>query len=418
MRSRKGNKYSNYFTLILFCNVANSDFIILLCSNKSCSFNFGFYVLDKFKFLASFFNMNLTNAFVLPHNTSIVGSNLANVMLSVDWIIPVVVVLTSMAASLWLLFSLVHYGIKTKKWSRNPVYNSDNLNAGAVYSCVVSCAAVCFARSVFNVTFMIVGFRLGEDDLCDSVADIRFVLYALEIFFVQLFLWFRQRIFYSNQMLKVNYSGPIKGFSCAIIVLLFLVGMFTVVYNTIPDNHYSSPVHGCIYVPSEGQRPAFWISSAAVIVFGQMTLVALFVYALCQAPFIKGRDQKCSSVSMLKMKLNKSERFSAPNDSETIRLEHSSCGNRKMSLGTTRSRARPRGQTEKTIIQKTVIFAALSIAFDVFLLLFAQYAIPPSSHRRFSAMISDINTFLNLIFLIFSFIQYREMMTSPCSGIL
>lgn len=356
--------------------------------------------------------MSFLNVSVENENSS--KPSLQDVIDQIDFIVPTTVVVVLISVSFWLLLSLVHYGIKNKKWKHNNAYNSDKLNAGLVYACVIACTTFSTLRSAFNLTFMLIGFDSNAHELCDAVADIRFVLYALVIFSVQLFLWLRQRIFYTNEMLQVNYSNFVKYFSFVIIIVLFIAGMFAVIYNTLPDNHYSSPNHGCTYIPNENQRPAFWISAATVIVFGQLALVGLFIYALYQSKVVQSSGRRKSSTTILKMKVNKKEKSSNPNDTELSILENSSVVMSKVTSNF-HPKSRPRGQTIRMILHKTVTFALLSVTFDVFLLLFAQYAIPPLSHRRFSVMISDVNTFLNSIFLIFSFLQYKQMMTSPCS---
>ena len=307
-----------------------------------------------------------------------------NYLEQVDWIIPVTinVVLTILTA--WMLISLIHYGIKTGKWRALHIKSmSEKLDVGFIYTSVVVCAVICLNRLAISLAFMNVGFNDDQDGLCESVADASYWAYGLVVYVVIYFLWFRQRVFYTNRMMNVNYGIPIRFVSFSSIIFLSVFGLFVLIYNTFPKNYYASH-QGCIYKPTDTNPITFWILAIAIIMCSHLCMLGLLVFALLQT--LQVQKKFFSKVEPAGRNENGSSRKSGK-------------------FSTTKQ--------IKLILQKTLAFSIISIACDIFIQMFAEYIVPIDGHRRLSYMVFDLNAFLNLVFVILSFVRYKELLLSP-----
>ena len=329
-----------------------------------------------------------------------------------DWIFPVASNVVLSVATTWILISLIHFGIKTGKWrkSRSKV---DVLNAGFVYSSVVMCGFMCLFRYVISLVFMNIGFQKNEDELCDSIADAAYCSYAFVLCFVALFLWFRQRAFYSNSLLNVNYNKLVSFFSFASIIFILAYGLFVIALNTAP-NSYSSSTDGCTLKPDRGIVAGYWISVIVGVAFYNLVLWGLLIYALTHVRSFQKATKRTPSTNT----------DSPTRDSSCINNQDKEQSEKEHRPESTdlesqnnhfRSRRKHSSMKIKIILQKTLIFGIISILSDIFIQIFANFIVNPDGHRRFTYMLFDINAFLNLLFLVFSFVSYKEMLTSPCS---
>ena len=341
-----------------------------------------------------------------------------------DWIIPVTVNIILMVSTLWILISLVDYGRKTGKWRQIQNTKSDHLNAGLVYTSVIICACACMVRYAISLLYMNTGFGEDPSKKCDSTADAAVFFYALVLFTVYFFLWLRQRVFYSTYVVKSAFSKIVSFFSSASIGFIFVAGVGAAVLNILPINHHSS-AHGCIYSPDESQRIGYWISVAIAIFIGQTVLLGLFIYPLqrifklCQPVF--GSARPCYRERDEIKSAQQVQRHPAEVQS-TVRVKVVSITSSASDKTTVQdsviklspSFRRTTINLVNQILRRTFIFALLSLSTDFFLLVFSNYIVQTHGHRRVPSMIYDINSFLNLILVVLSFVQYKDMMTSPC----
>ena len=322
----------------------------------------------------------------------------------VDWIIPVAINIILTVITIIILISLIHYGIKTKKWQNILRSDHEKLHAGAIYGSVVLCSVMCVFRYASSMAAMNTGFGVGKDLLCDQIADLAYCAYALVLFCIGSFLWLRQRIFFVNNMLNVIYQVWIKVISFSSFFLLIGSWLFVVIYNIVPLR-YKSSKQGCIYQPDDDVKDVFWLIGSAVFVVFQFSLLGLFAYALLSVKSNRNNENRCEhGQTEERWNLIKSVRAV----STTAQQEQNSKNNKKMKVNRTEiSNLRK----IKTILIRTLVLAILSIFADIFIQVFATYIIDPNGHRRWSHMIFDINTFINLMFLVFSFNAAKQMLT-------
>ena len=321
-----------------------------------------------------------------------------------DWIIPVAINIILTVITIIILISLMHYRIKTKKWQNIRRSDHEKLHAGAIYGSVVVCSVICVFRYASSMIAMNTGFGIGKDLLCDQIADIAYCAYALVLFCIGLFLWLRQRIFFVNNMLNVSYKVWIKVISFSSFFLLIGLWLFVVVYNIVPLR-YKSTKQGCVYNPDDDVKDVFWLIGSAVLVAVQFSLLGLFAYALLNVKSNRNNENRCEH--------NKKDKRSSFINYITIKpttaqQEQNLKTNKKVKVNKMEANNL---RKIKIILIKTLVLAILSILADIFIQVFATYIIDPNGHRRWSHMIFDINTFINLMFLVFSFDAAGKMLT-------
>lgn len=355
---------------------------------------------------------------VLDNSTMLQTNDTFEKFFEFDWIFPVSVNFVLMIITLWMLISLIHYGFKTRKWSQ--AGHSDKLNAGLIYTSVIVCAGTCMIRYAISLVYMNIGFGVESNDLCDTVADTAVCLYALVLFSVYLFLWFRQRVFYKTYVVKSSFSNLFSLFSSGSIGVIFVAGICAALLNILPDNHRSS-VSGCIYTPDEAQRIGYWISVAVAVFLGQVVLLGLFVYPLRKIFSL------CSPISIFshpkeqgKQKIRRSRKigqYQAPIRPNIITVTGDSSNDNQAShfvIKLSPSFRRATAMRVSQILRRTLVFAILSLSSDIFLLVFSNYIVKAEGNRRIPSMIYDVNSFLNLLLVVLSFVQYKKMLTSFC----
>jgi len=349
---------------------------------------------------SSSFLVNLSDALVTGQNSY---------TKQLDWIIPLSVTATLMTCTMWLLISLIHYGVKTKKW-RKQSENAHVLNSGIIYTWVIVCAFMCIFRYIVSLISANVGFDNEESDICNSIAIASHISYTCVLGSVAMFLWCRQRAFYANNFLNANYNSIIKFISYISIVVIFISGCLVMVFYIIALNSYIPTPNGCVqnFTSVSSNNPlgeAFWITPIMAIAFYNAILLALLSYALISIKSVA----PAGSAHELTFK-----RSGANDNIATESGRRSKCISCFCGLNVICCSSNNTSENKKRIvIQKTLAFAILSVVSDAFSQLFASYINNPNSHRRFGSMVFNVNSFLNLLFLILSFTTYKDMVMSP-----
>ena len=356
-----------------------------------------------------------------------------------SWIVPVTIngILTTLA--MWILFSLVHYGVKTGKWSGTQKRNADKLNAGWVYSSVLACAVICIIRYMTSQISFQQGFGKTEENkmACESINDLLFVEYCLVLFCTYIFLWLRQRTFYTNEMFNINYNKTLRYLSASSIIIILLAGIGVVVVNTLPKN-YPASSSGCIYDAETDSLDLWsWVACGVVLVIGQVLLLSLLLYPLAK----NLNDEHCLKhlccfvCTVLKEKeeiqmhsIHSDSPYKLSTVSEGISghslVLHSNsiCSKSQININTPQrkkqtTKRRKSSVAVKKIMIRTLIFGFVAVFTDLFLIsIFAAGVVPNTDprFRRFAVTSYDLNVFLNLMLVVLSFMTYKNMLTSPC----
>ena len=348
----------------------------------------------------------------------------------IDWILPATFIAIANAAEIWILVSLIHYGLKTKKWNVRNQGCVEELSSRNQYTALVACAAFCVVFSLLSLVYISVGFSLNEDELCDSLLDSANVFSCFIVAAVYMFLWLRQRAFFTNQMLNITYSKMAKVFSVFSMVIFLSAGTVVTVFIVYPNNHASS-LNGCVETPNDAVLAAY-IFVVFLLFLGQTTLLGLFFYALK-----KTGNQSISIFARLlndfcccrKQSTNETTQTPENNNQSSDESSAGTVSNRtiiSVSSAITHGRAHhscfsKRSKSAKNIrkvMRKTLLLAIISVLADLFTLFFLPYIIGQKfDHVRFIILAGNLNALLSLVLLVFSFTVYRKILSSPCSWV-
>ena len=297
------------------------------------------------------------------------------------------VLVVLMAVDLWLVVSLIHFGIKTKKWRGLQPKNPKLLNSGRIYLSVVICCVTAFVYHFAEAMDESALFYY-DDEWCDSIGDLFKTLYSLCLLSVIFFLWFRQRAFYTSFLPTARFTKCLKVFSFSIIFISFFFVVISLTLWSIPNDKVATPI-GCIYRNDGNLRLPSLVIAFTTIIFSQISLLAVFIHALLAS-------QKLNAEKKWKLLF---------------------CCRPKPSIKQTNTTEQPNHQTQEivhNVIRKTIIFAALSLLCDI-LVIFLTFLLQLLVKRsEIISVLASISVSLNLCFVILSFVAWKDMITSPC----
>ena len=348
-----------------------------------------------------------------------------------DWIVPIVVHVFLVFSMVWIILSLVHFGIKNKKWQGSMELNNfEKLSSGLIYSSVLLCATICLLRYIITLTVLNVGYEKEDDYLCSILSDLQSCFYALVQMSVLFFLWLRQRAFYTNAMLAVSYTRTVRSFSLISIALILISAVGITVFSTLPDDRRSSP-NGCVYESDGSSRVGYWVFLALVIIFVHGILFGLFYHAIRRS----GNFNKRSGYSLKQKSPKPEEERSSEKSQDTSSKElnqdlsinsppktvssvinssktnSSPATNSSATKSKRRSSNKPRKSKHpiKKTLQKTFLFAIISVTADIFLSVVWLFI---KVDGRILVTFYNVNALFSLLLVIFSFPPYKKMLFS------
>ena len=335
----------------------------------------------------------------------------------VDWILPVITNIFLTVFSLWMLLSLLHYGIKTGKWRKTNSSKYELLNAGIVFACGVFLVGLSLLRYAMSLASMNLGFYEDQQGLCHAIGSLAYAIYIIFLYFYEVFLWLRQRIFYNNKILNVSYNIYTKILSFISIFLITVIWLAVAVYNTISLNYMSND-EGCASVPDRDNDFVLGGFVIGALCSAHFILLGLYLYALLRikasSPSVTAGNQQFDFSGDCGTNIN-STLPSEPNSSTlTSKSAHSGTLSFFTSF-TLQLRSQQDTSTRiRVILLKTFALGLLSIICNTLLNAFGHFIVNPFTDQRWSQMAFDTNTFLTLVFLLFSFDAYKQMLFSPC----
>ena len=309
-----------------------------------------------------------------------------------NWIVPELVNIVLMLLTLWILFSLIRYGNKSKKWISSRERNFEKLNAGLVLMAAVTCAVTALFRLINSQVVINIGYAYNENRQCEIVSDVSVAMFALSTLSVYIYLWIRQSVFYRNEMLKTDFSKGLKFFSYLSIFLILFGGVGLLIINTMHTNYFSTPT-GCIYKSTGSNLDlTIVIVGSLVSLLGQGTLVGLYVYPL-----------------LLHNKQNNSNKGLVCGCFGKIRNEV----DQESQVSHQEARQIRRAKKINSIMYRTVVFSVIIVVTNISFLFLTTYVFTGNVNRRLPTMIYDLATFLNLAFVVSSFVGWKTMTFPP-----
>ena len=293
-----------------------------------------------------------------------------------------------MIVDLWIIISLIHFGIKTRKWRRLQSGNPDLLSSGKIYLSVVFCFVSALVYHIVVAVYRYYGYQQGEDELCDTMRDISAIMYTMCSFSVILFLWLRQRMLYTAFLQTVHLSKALKVFSFMIIFFTIFGSISGVVLLILPNDYVASPI-GCIQSRNGSSRVLALVILVFTIVFSQVALLAVFIHGLL-ASYRSAGTPTSKYLFCCQLKFSVEEHYVTEN---------------------------PRDRTQaivQNVIRKTIIFSSLSLLSDLLVAFGSVILVQPGSRRDTFILLGALGMSMSSSFVIFSFIPWKNMIASPC----
>ena len=294
-----------------------------------------------------------------------------------------------MIVNLWLIISLIHYGIKTKKWRRLQSGNPNLLNSGRIYSSIVICSVTVFFSSLFIVVYHNIGFHPNNHNLCNAVGGLIIITCSSCFLSLVFFLWFRQRTLYTAFLPIERFTKPLKFFSFIIIFVSIFLVVSGVIFSILTSNFDTSQT-GCVFGNEKIFKFVIFLIAGTCIIFSQVALLITFICALLTMQKLDGKE---SWKSLLCCKYQPSNE------------------------PTTEQRANRRRAIIKKIIKKATVFAALSLLSDLLVISLTFLISWKGNRHEIISALGSLSVSMNLYFAILSFTSWKDMITSPCKSL-
>jgi len=208
-----------------------------------------------------------------PLNSTEHGQSSSNII----WTLSLPFDLFLIATTLWMTLTFMVFG---ESYLRRKKEEKKEYSPGKVL--IFSMISPPFALIRLMVTFSL--FFIGHKDtpqnrfLCEIVIDVSIASYMFSLIPFYLFLWFRQRVLYSQPFIRNLYTRWIKCLSSAIIICLIFGGIGSVILYLLPETYAGSP-KGCVNVSNMRYNTPDYMATALRVI-GQAILLLLFLYPL------------------------------------------------------------------------------------------------------------------------------------------
>ena len=182
--------------------------------------------------------------------------------------------------SLWIASSIIMYGVRTKKWKFNTKVVSQK---NALVSLCLAAAGLLITSLRFMTTVLIVaiGYTYEENEegsrACEILLDFSVAVYALSIAAIYFFVWYRQKLFYSQPMMSHLKTKTVLFFSHSFVIIFLCFGVSSVILFVNPVTYELSKKDGCkILEEAENEHFSNYLV-AATLVTSQVILLGLLL---------------------------------------------------------------------------------------------------------------------------------------------
>ena len=308
----------------------------------------------------------------------------------IEWILPVLINAILLGLTIWILLAMVCYGVKRKLWTTKTNKNSFQiLNVGWIYTFAVGTGVMGLIRLITSQVAFSTAFGINQERYCESCYDALFAEYCYVFTFVLLYIWFRQRVFYANKLLNVSYNKFLKFLSVGSLPIILTCTNTIVVMAFYSQSIKAIPGKECQRLYKKDLPN--WSTAAAVTLF---ILVELLLILLLLYPLTKSRKpsvfcNRCcahSNESSVSFPSTTSSRFSS-NSREVV----------------------------KSILKRSVIFGSISIFIQITIIIERLTPILDFGSIGLVVLIYNVHVFLLILFVVFSFVNYKVILLSPFS---
>ena len=305
-----------------------------------------------------------------------------------SWILVQVITSALILGAIWAFVSLVTYATKTGKWNRSDKRKSKTAN---LLTLAALCPVMFFLQSLATQSLVIVDRTFANDvsgdRACEVVIDASVVLFSFSTSPAYFFLWYRQKMLYSQPSLKHLNTRTVRFFSYLFLVLLLFGGMSSCFIHTIPVSYQMSNL-GC--VRSQTKRPNILANliTVATLILSQVILLGLFCHPL---------------------RLHKS-------NTEVVRKASSASRNSTASSSTKMLKGKGKNKEERVYkaIRKATVSMLLCVSSDISAVVMITMVFKGNTPMCLSRVIYDISLFTNIVSVMFCFEEYSKILVGVC----
>jgi len=278
--------------------------------------------------------------------------------------------------TIWNLLAFVTYATRNDKWKRGDKKKRQNSN---LLLLATLCPFTLLVRLLGTLALILVGqtggFDPQGDRMCEVVFDFSIVMFSFSTLPVYTFLWYRQKMLYSQASLKRLNTKTVKFFSNVFVVLLFLGGGSACFVKTIPVAYQNSNF-GCVERTGRKANHLANYITAFTLIISQAILFGLFIHPLR----LHGKGAKASlkrSASVTAKKKKKEERvFQA--------------------------------------IKSAFVSSVICVLSDVLAVVTSTVILPKTAPLSLTRTIYDMSLFVNLVSVMFCFENASEILFVLC----
>ena len=278
--------------------------------------------------------------------------------------------------TLWDLIAFITYATRNDKWKRSNKKNRKNSNLLTV---ATLCPCLLIIRLLGTQALILVGEAAGLDSqgdrMCEIVFDFSIVMFSFSTLPVYVFLWYRQKMLYSQASLKKLNTKTVKFFSNLFMVLLFLGGGSSCFIKTLPVSYQNSNF-GCVQRTGKKANHLANYITAVTLIISQVILFSLFIHPLR----LHGKGAKASlkrSASVAKKRKMKEERV-------------------------------------YKAIKSAFVSCIICVTSDIVAVVMSTVILPKTTPCTLTRTIYDMSLFVNLVSVLFCFENASEILFVLC----
>ncbi|XP_077974827.1 uncharacterized protein LOC144430677 [Styela clava] len=308
--------------------------------------------------------------------------------------------------SIWILLSLLIYGLKTNSWKSS---GKSSLNSGIIFN---ACIIVVFAALVrFLYTTLIFQMPRIESWLnhCNLVSDVGICTYFASFYAIYLFLFLRQILILRHPAVKDLISKKVEIFSYIAFTIISITIFATFCFYVVSTKYQATP-QGCIREASPLTNVYYGTISAFII--SQILLTYLSGYTMIRTnlSWTKNTQKKECDIETT------SQCPSGTTEATETKKTRLASLMRRMIVGNTDDKLEinPVART----IRHSVISCLIIVVTDIIATAIASLAIPTSTPRSISDTVSNISIFIDIICIVLTFKNGRQILTVFCNGLM
>ena len=273
-----------------------------------------------------------------------------------------------MITSAWAFASFLCYGLRRRAWRRRKNKTTATLMSLAVCAPVFTLLRLTFTQVLIAVAKLNATTTAHGELLCTVVSVVHNTAYMLSVLPIYVFLWYRQRTLYSKPSLRHLNTRAVNGVSIAVLPLM-VAGLLAVNIMFFFIEHHITAEEGYTFRLNAklGSAPVYALMATTFSV--QVTLFLLFLYPLRN--YAGGNSGGGSEVRRAKT-----------------------------------------GKRLKSLIRLASLSITACVASD-FVAMCATKALQSGmgTNTMLSIMIYDVNLLVNVVSIMFSFENYRQIAT-------